>query len=94
MVGIVERGGGVLETEALEQHLLIEVLQIGCAVAVAERDGEAADPLAFALVVGAVGKGGEQCDAEDGLLLLRVHRGSCLECRSGGAGHAMERAGG
>ena len=73
MLGRRECGGGVVERNLLEQDPLVERLQVGRAGFVAEGIGEAADLLTLSRVVGAVGKGSEQGDGEDGVLLFGSH---------------------
>jgi hypothetical protein len=68
-----QRCDGILEPEALEQHLLVERSEVGCARLTAEGFRQAADLFALLFVVGAIGKGGEEGNAKDGTLLVGIH---------------------
>ena len=71
MPGLGE-GGGALQAGALERHVLVEPHQVGRARVGGQGVGDAADFLAFAGVLLAVGKGGERRQGEDGGLLFGV----------------------
>lgn len=61
----VRRSGSARGGDTPEQHALIQTRGIGGIRLVGERFGQPANPLAFAVVLAAVGKGGEQGDGQD-----------------------------
>ena len=64
VIGIVERGGGIAQADPLEQHVLIQARKIGRVGLIGQRLRQLADMLAFAFILVAIGKRGEQGDGQ------------------------------
>ncbi len=70
---IGERRSCLRNVDALEDYILVERAQLRAAALAGERVDDAANLLAFAVALAAIGESGEQGDGEDGLLLWRGH---------------------
>ena len=73
VIRIVQRGASVGQRNTFEQDILIKAAEFRRASLIRKRFGQTANLIAFAVVLVAVGKGGEQGDGQDGFLLCGVH---------------------
>lgn len=79
---IGECGGCLLQIDPFQQDILIQARELRRIELASERSGNPLDGFAFAVITGAIGKGGEQRDRENGVLFGRRHGGHWMSLRA------------